>query len=124
MSEILFEFTPGNNTQSFPKPINGDYELKTLVIEANSIEELAKAVRKMRIYFRFDFGSPLHNFTKTYHLSNYIIGIDSLVYTIEFENEVIEITTKAKCTNAIASIQDDVIAPVTKMTLTLNHIEL
>lgn len=123
MSQIQLEFTPEDNIKSFPEPISGKYEMQQLVIEATSLKGLTEAIREMRIYFRFDFGSPLHNFTRTYHLSNYIFGMDSLNYTIKFNEKALEITPNSKCTQAVASIQDEVLAPVTKMTLILNHIE-
>ncbi|NVK65688.1 MAG: hypothetical protein HWE22_13935 [Flavobacteriales bacterium] len=123
MALIQFDFTPEENVKSFPKPIHGKYELISLEIEADSMEGLAEAIRKMRIYFRFDFGSNYSSKgTATYHLSKYIIAVDQLNYTINFNSEeIIEIDPKHTCTNAIASIMDNVEVPVIKMTLTLNH---
>lgn len=124
MPEIQFVFTPGDNVKPFPKPISGKYELMKLVIEAESLTGLIEAIRKMRIYFRFDFGSTAKCDTKVFHLSKYIFAMDTLLTTIDFNNLIIEINPKYNCTNAIVSIQDEVVAPVIKMTLILNHIEL
>lgn len=121
MAQINFEFSPDDNVKSFPKPISGKYEMQQLVIEANSLIGLADAIRKMRIYFRFDFGSPAKCDTKIFNLSQYIFVTDELTNTIDFNDVVIEITSKHTCTSAIVSIQDNIETPVTKMILTLNQ---
>lgn len=122
MPLIELEFTPENNTENFPLPISGTYELKTLVIEADTVEGLTEAIRKMRIYFRFDFGSPKRNFAYSCHLNKHLIIAAELPTEIEFDDEFIEIDPKHNCTNAEVSIQDDIYAPVTKMTLTIEHL--
>lgn len=123
MTEIQFEFTPEDNVKEIPKPISGKYELVNILIEADSLDGLTDAIRKMSIYFRFDFGSTYHNFSVSYQLSKYVLAMDSLIYTIEFDEKVLEITSEKTCTNAIVSIIDNVLAPVSKLTLTLRNFE-
>lgn len=125
MPEISFEFTPEDNTQKFPKPIIGKYKLKTLTIEADSTKGLSEAIRKMRIYFRFDFfGDSNRNFAVSFPLLEHLLIADELITVIEFEDEIIIMDPKYKCTNAVVSIQDEIYPPVTKMVLTMEHTEL
>lgn len=124
MPEIQFVFVPGDNVKSIPKPLSGKFELGKLVIEADDLSGLTDAIRCMRIYFRFDFGSPVRFDAKSIHLSKYIFATDALVTTINFNDLILEIDQKNICNNASVSIQDEIKAPVVKMTLTLNRVDL
>lgn len=121
MPEIKFVFTEEDNEKKFPTPISETYELVSLQIEANSLEGLVKAIHSMRIYFCFNFGTPKNNYAFSYHLSKYLWVTESIVNTINFKDEIIEIDSKYECTSGRVSIQNDVELPVVKMTLILNQ---
>ncbi|MCW3072755.1 MAG: hypothetical protein JWO44_2645 [Bacteroidetes bacterium] len=118
MALIRFEFTPEENVRIIPMPICSRYQLISLTIEATSLIGLVEAIRKMRIFFRFDYGATrYHAESQVYHLSQYLWVTDQLINVIDFENEILK--TKAGCTAGSVAIADAVFPPVTRMILVL-----
>lgn len=122
MADVELVFTPEKDNEYFPKPLSGKYKLVSLEINASDLDGLLEAIRQMKIYFRFDYGSKSGENSKTIPLSNYVIGIDTKDYIINFRTEEIVSDPKKICTNIHVAIINEVLAPVTKMTLTLNKV--